>query len=162
MDVCIASFVITVAFSFMVVSGSHITFAFKTCFNWYAHLSFELWLFQWSFWLTVSRKQKEPGHTVRHNTPWQHYAENSFREEKKRKTYGQHCETQHQTDNHIHTRAPTPKSCKLQREATKEWICYNIFIFNTATRIFGKMRKKTRIRALKLNRQLRACPFTCL
>lgn len=64
--VCVASSEITTAFpplgSFGVSPLCHANqrqitfatvscfpFAFKTCFNWYAHLSFELWLFQWSF-----------------------------------------------------------------------------------------------------------------
>lgn len=97
----------------------------------------------------LEEKQKEPGHTAPYKTKalcWK----NSPRKAEKQHT---HTHTQHHNSTiHIHARALTQKSCKLQREATKEWICYNIFIFNTATRIFGKMRKKTRIRALKLNR----------
>lgn len=71
-------------------------------------------------------------------------------------------------------------------KTSKEWMCYHIFIFNTASAFLscshslslshlslavclssslslffylGKMRKKTRIRALKVNRWLRVCPF---
>lgn len=46
-------------------------FAFKTCFNWYAHLSFELWLFQWSFGLLCLSKLH--GKIGKHY--WQHKKE---------------------------------------------------------------------------------------
>lgn len=56
---------------------------------------------------------------------------------------------------------PTKTNLKTCGRDGKKRICYNNFIFNTANKIFGKMRKKTRIRALKFNWLVR-CFAVCV